>query len=167
MRLWPASRPPRSVRAAVWLVCACVVAELAVLILEVATAGSVRSAYARNYPPGAAAAVYHAVNVQLASAHVNAVIAIGVWLLLAWALLRGRNLARFAFAVWFGLDWLNLFQASRRGAMANAPSDMAVGIAIWVLALAAGVLLFTRASNRYYRPRPRAVTLWHQSVGTR
>jgi hypothetical protein len=167
MRLWPATRPPRSVRAAVRLVCACAAGELAVLILEVATAGSVRSAYARKYPPGAATAVYHAVNAHLASDQVKAAISMGVLLLLAWALVRGRNLARFAFAVYFGLDWLALYQASRQSAMANAPVDMAAGIALWVIALAAGVLLFTRASNRYYRPKARAVTLWRRAISTR
>jgi hypothetical protein len=53
-RLGPAARPPRTVRAAVWLVCAGVAAQLGYLIVNVATAGSVRSAYARRYPPWAA-----------------------------------------------------------------------------------------------------------------
>jgi hypothetical protein len=166
MRLRPAARPPRTVRAAVRLVCACAAAELAVLVTEVVTAGSVRSAYARKYPPTATQAVYHAVNVHLAADHVKAAIAVGVLLLLAWALIRGRNLARFAFAAFFGLDWLSLFQASHQSAMANAPSDMAVGIAIWVLALAAGVLLFTGPSNRYYRSKSLPATLWHRTFGT-
>jgi hypothetical protein len=166
MRLWPASRPPRTVRAAVRLMCAGAAAQLAALIINVATAGSVRSAYARRYPPGEAAAVYHAVTVHLVTDQVEEAIGIGVWLLLAWALARRRSLARFAVAAWFGLDCLDMFQGVGRGAVVNAPPDMAAGAVIWLLALAASVLLFTGASSRYYRPKPRAVTSRHGTFGT-
>jgi hypothetical protein len=155
MRLWPAARPPRTVRAAVGLMCAGVPAQLATLITEGVTAGSVRSAYARRYPPWAAAAVHHAVTAQLGTDQVYAAIGMGVWLLLAWELVRGRNLARFAFAVCFGLDCLDMLQAVGQGAVVNSRPDMAAATVIWLLALAASVLLFTRASSRYYRPKPR------------
>ncbi len=65
MRLWPAARLPRTVRTAARLMCAGAAAQLAALIIEAVTAGSVRSAYARRYPPWAAAAVHHAVTAQL------------------------------------------------------------------------------------------------------
>jgi hypothetical protein len=153
-RLWPASRPPRTVQMAVRLMCAGVATQLAALIIEAVTAGSVRSAYARRYPPWAAAAVHHAVTAQLVSDQVEAAIGIGVWLLLAWALVRRRNLARFAFAACFGLDCFYMLQAVGQGAAVNSPPDMAAGAMVWLLALAASVLLFTRASSRYYSPKP-------------
>jgi hypothetical protein len=153
MRLRPAAGTPRAVRAAVWLLCAGAAAQLAELIINVATIGSVESAAARMYPPWAAAEVHHVVTVRMVTDRVEEAIGIGVWLLLAWALARRRNLARFAVAAWFGLDCLDMFQAGR-SALVDAPLDMAVGAVIWLLALAAGVLLFTGASNRYYRPKP-------------
>jgi hypothetical protein len=155
MRLWPAARPPRTVRAAAWLMCAAAAAQLAYLIINVATAGSVGSAYARGDPPGAAAAVYHALTVQLVKDDVGAALAIGMWPLLAWALIRRHNLARFAFAAWFGLDCLAILQAIGQGAASHAPPDMAAAAVVWLLILAASVLLFTGASSRYYRPKPR------------
>jgi hypothetical protein len=152
MRLWPAARVPRTVRAAVWLMCAGVAAKVAFLIIMVATAGSVGSAYARGYPPTAATAVHHALTVDLVIGQVEDAIGIGVWLLLAWALLRGRNLARFACAAWFvGLDCFDMLRALSGGAVVNAPADMAAFAVVWLLALAASVLLFTGASSRYYR----------------
>jgi len=160
VRLWSAARPPRTVRAAARLVCAGVAALVVYLIINVATAGSVRSAYARGHPPGAAAAVYHAVTVQLVTDRVSAAIAIGVWLLLAWALVRGRNLARFAFAAYSGLTCLAMLQAVGQGVVVKAPADMAVAAVVWLLALAATVLLFTGASNRYFRAKPRAVSFF-------
>jgi hypothetical protein len=166
MRLWPASRPPRTVRAAVRLMWINVVADLAFLVIEVATAGRVRAASARRYPPWAAAAVYHVVNARLATSEVNAVIGIGLWVLLAWALVRGRNLARFAFAARFGLDCWFMLQAVGQGALVNAPADMAAGAVRWLLALSAGVLLFAGASNRYYRRKPRLAPRRHRIFGT-
>lgn len=164
MRLRPAGRPPRTVRAAVLLVCSGMAASLACLVIDIATAGHVRSVAARRYPPGAAAAVYHAVNATLATSEVRAATGIGVWLLLAWALVRGHNLARFALAANFGLDCLYLHEGIGQGAAVNAPADLAAGAVVWLLGLAAGVLLFTGASNRYYRPEPRPVTSWRRAL---
>ena len=159
MRLWPAARPPRTVGAAVALVCAGVAAQLGYLIVNLATAGSVGSAYARRYPPWAAAAVRHAVTASVVGHEVGGAIAIGVCLPLGCALVRGRNLARFAFAAVFVLDCLAMLKAIGQGASVSAQADMAAAAVVWLLILAASVLLFTGPSNRYYRPRPRPVTL--------
>lgn len=69
------------------------------LITVIATAGSVRSAVARGYPGLAVA--QHAVNVSLVIDYVGASIGVGVWLLLTWALVRGRGCARIALATDF------------------------------------------------------------------
>lgn len=158
MRLWPASRPPRIVRAAIWLMFAGVAAELTYLIINVATAGSVGSAYARRYPPWAAAAVHHAVTVLVVRYEVGGVIGIAVCLLLAWALVRGRSLARFALAACVCLDWLAMFQAAGRGATEYAQADMTAAAVTWLLILPASLLLFIPASSRYYRQKPRGRT---------
>jgi len=155
LRLWPAPRPPRTVQAAAWLMCAGVTAQLAYLIINVATAGSVGSAYARQYPLWAAAAVHHAVTISVVRHEVGGVIGIGVCLLLAWALVRGRNLARFAFAAVIGLDWWAMYQAAGQGATQHAQADMTAAAVTWLLILPAMVLLFFPASSRYYRPKPR------------
>jgi hypothetical protein len=159
MRLWPAGRPPRTVRAAVWLMCAGMAAQLADVIINVVTADSIGSAYARSYPSAAAAAVHHAVTVQLVKYDVSGVIGIGVCLLLAWALVRGRSLARFAFAAVFVLDCLAQLKVIVHGAAVNAPAGVSVAAVVWLLALAASVLLFTGPSSRYYRPKPRGRAL--------
>jgi hypothetical protein len=152
LRLWPAPRPPRTVQTAVALMCAGVAAKVAFLIITFATAGSVESAYALGKPPGAAAEVHHALAAKLVTGRVEDAIGICVWLLLAWALVRGRNLARFACAAWFvGLDCFDMLQGLGGHAVVNAPADMTAFTVVWLLALASSVLLFTAASNRYYR----------------
>jgi hypothetical protein len=163
-RLWPASRPPRTVRTAARLVGAGVAAQAAALIINVATVGSVRSAVARRYPSGAAPLVYHAVTARLVTDQVSEAITLGVWLLLAWALVRGSNLARFAFAVSFGVTSLFMLRAIDQNAAVSAPADVAAGAVLWLFGLTVSVLLFTGASNRYYRPEPRPVTSWRGAL---
>ena len=74
---------------AIRLMCAGAAAELAVLITIIATAGSVRSAVARRHPGLPAA--QHAVNVNLVIDYISASLGIAMWLVLIWALVRGRG----------------------------------------------------------------------------
>jgi hypothetical protein len=163
-RLWPAPPPPRTVRAAVRLMCAGLAAELAVLITTIATAGSVRSAVARGYPGLATA--QHAVNVNLVIDYAGASVGIGVWLLLIWALARGRGRARIAFAAVFGAMSLSMLIALGQGSVTYAPADLIAGAVEWLIALAVTVLLFTGASNRYYHPGGQPVPAWRGTFGT-
>lgn len=164
MRLRPAGRPPRTVRAAIRLMWAGAAAELAVLITLIATAGSIRSAVARRYP--GLAAVQHTVNVHLVIDYIGASIGIGVWLVLIWALARGRNRARIALAADFGLMSLSLLIGISQGSAVYAPADLIAGAVECLIALAATVLLFTGTSSRYYSPEPRPATPWRGTFGT-
>ena len=164
MRLRMAGRPPRAVRAAIRLLGAGAAAELAVLITVIATAGSVRSAVARRYPGLPAA--QHAVNVSLVTDYAGAALGIVVWLVLIWALVRGRDRARIAVAANFGAMSLSMLIAIGQDSAAYAPADLIAGAAEWLIALAATVLLFTGASRCYYRPEPRPVTPWRGTFGT-
>ena len=163
MRLRMAGRPPRTVRAAIRLMCAGAAAELAVLITTIATAGSVRSAVARRYPGLAAA--HHAVNVNLVIDYIGASLGIAVWLVLIWALVRGRDGARIALVANLGAMSLSMIIAISQGSAVYAPADLIAGAVVWLIALAATVLLFTGAASRYYRPEPRPVTPWRGTFG--
>lgn len=165
MRAWlrPAPGQPRNVRMAIRLMCAGAAAQLAALIIMVATAGSVRSAVARGYPGLAAA--QHAVNVNLVIDYVGASISIVVWLVLTWALVRGRARARVALAGFFVSITLSMLIAVSQGSAIYAPADLSAGAMVWLIALAACALLFTRTSGRFYCPQPRAVTPWNGTFG--
>ncbi len=76
---------------------------------------------------------------------------IGVWLFLAWAISRGRDAARFGFTSFFLLITMALIIAQAQGGAVYAPADLIAGAAAWLIALAAVVLIFVPASNRYYR----------------
>jgi hypothetical protein len=149
MRLRLASRPPRAVRGAVRLMCLGALAELAAVVTIALTAARVRAAFARQ--PGVTAAQWHQVAGLLTVKEVTGAVAVAVWLLLAWAIGHRRDVARFGFSAFFALVTLTMIIALARHATAYAPADVIAGAAIWLIALATMVLIFTRQSNAYYR----------------
>lgn len=165
VRAWlrPAPGQPRNVRIAIRLMCFGVAAQLATLITIVTTAGLVRSAVAHQYPGLAAA--QHAVNVNLVIDYISVPVGVIVWLVLTWALVRGRNRARTALAGYFATMTLSMLIAIGQGSAVYAPADLIVGAVVWLIALAACVMLFTRTSGRFYHPQPRAVTPWRGTFG--
>ena len=166
LRAWlrPARGQPRNVRAAIRLMYAGTAVQLAVLVTVIATAGSVRSAVARSYPGLAVA--QHAVNVSLVIDYVTIPVGIAVWLALTWALIRGRDRARAALAVFAVSATLSMVIAIGQGSAVYAPADLIVGVVSWLIAVVACVLLFTRTSSRFYHPAPRAATAWRGTFGT-
>lgn len=163
-RLRPAPRLPRAMRAAIRLMYLGVLAHLTILITVIITAGSVRSAVARGYPGLAAA--QHAVNINLAIDYVGAPIGLAAWLVLTWALIRGRRWPRPALVVFLGVMTVSVLVAVGQGSAVYAPADLIAGVVSWLIALAATALLFTGGSNRYYHPNPRPATEWHGTFGT-
>ena len=146
MRLRPRAGQPRTVFAAVRLMWAGAAAELAFLITIIVTADSVRSAVLHSHPTAVPGAMTH-VTID----EVGMPIIIGVWLFLAWAISRGRDAARFGFTSFFLLITMSMILAQAQGAAVYAPADLIVGAAEWLIALAAVVLTFLPASNRYFR----------------
>jgi hypothetical protein len=77
-----------------------------------------------------------------------------LWLWMAWANGRGHSWARVAFATLFGLTTLSLLSGLANGAAIYAPVDVIAGAVLWLVALAALVLIFNKASSPYYSQRP-------------
>ena len=144
-----ASRPPHTVVNAVRLMYAGAALELATLITIVATAGSVKSAVLSSHP-----AAWHLVLFHLTADEIAAPIAIVLWAWLAWANGRGHDWARLAFTAFFSLITMSLISALANHAAVYARADLIVGLALWLVALAAVVLIFTKKSNPYYHPDP-------------
>jgi len=149
MRLRPACPPPRSVRGAVRLMCAGAGVQLAAAITMMVTAATVRAAVASQ--PGLAAVQRSQELSLLTFREIGAVLAVGVWLLTAWAISQGRDVARFSFSSFFVLITLTVLIGLAQHGASDAAADMIAGAAVWLIALAAMVLIFTRQSNRYYR----------------
>ncbi len=166
MRLRLAGQPPRTVQVAIRLMYAGLAVQVATLITLIVTAGQVRRAVAHRYPGAGAAAAQHLVNVHLLIDYVSVAAGIAVWLALTWALVRGRDRARFTVAADLGAMSLGLLSGIAQGSLTFAPADVIASAAAWLIALAATVFLFTGASSRYYHPGPRPVTPWRGTFGT-
>lgn len=149
MRLRPACPPPRSVRGAVRLMCTGAVVQLAAAVTMMVTAATVRAAIASQ--PGLAAVQRSQELSLLTFREIGAVLAVGVWLLTAWAISQGRDVARFSFSSFFVLITLTVLIGLAQHGASDAVADMIAGAAVWLIALATMVLIFTRQSNRYYR----------------
>jgi hypothetical protein len=143
MRLRPsAPRSDRSVFNAVKLLYFGAVVELATAITIVATIGDVRSTVVQRNP-GLTEGQWHTIVAgQLAPTAVAAAVAVGFWLWMAWSLGRGQRWARIAFALFFGLNTYSLFNGLAGGSAVYARADLAIGIVLWLVELAAVVLIF-------------------------
>ncbi len=143
MRLRPrAPRSDRSVFNAVKLMYVGAVVELAAAITILATIGDVRSNVVKRNP-GLTEIEWHAVVAgQLEPKAVAAGIAVGFWLWMAWLIGRGHRWARIAFAIFFGLNTFGLLDGLARGSAVYARADLAIGIVLWLVELAAVALIF-------------------------
>lgn len=144
----PRIQPPHSVRNAVKLIYAGAALEVVALIVALLTIGSLKSAIFRAHPAYTAAQLHTAEVSRTVTLAVGAVITIGLWLWMAWANGRGRSWARIVSAVLFGINTLDLLISF---ALVHAAATMIVGVAIWLVGLAAIVLLFSKESGPYYR----------------
>ncbi len=143
MRLRPrAPRSDRSVVTAVRLMYVGAVVELATAITIVATIGDIRSNVVHRNP-GLTAGQWHAIVAgQLEPLAVTAGLAVGFWLWMAWSIGSGRRWARIAFALFFGQTTWSLLNGLAGGSAVYARPDLAVGIVLWLVELAAVALLF-------------------------
>ena len=149
------SRAPRPVRDAVWHMYAGAVLTLADAATVLVTLGSVRSGAVHDvdFTGGR----WHTVMLTLiVPALASAPIVAGVWLWLAWANGRGHNWARFAFTALFGLVTTGVligFGLSSIGkdALQYTWADLLATGALWLVALAAMVLIFSETASPYYQ----------------
>ncbi len=163
-RLRPPAPRPRPLRAAVRLMYMGAVLELVAAVTLVVTEHGVRSAIMASYPSLTAAQWHTIVMEDLLPKQIAAALAVGLWLVLAWANGRGRRWSRVVFAAFFALSVVNLLYAASIGSAVYAPADLAVGIALGLMEAAVVMLLFSRHSAAYFRPghqaAPAAVQVW-------
>jgi hypothetical protein len=131
-------------RAAIRLMYLGALVELAALITIVASAGSVKAALLRHDPENGAQQWHVEVHGRIAGLELSALLAIAVWLVLAWANGRGQRWTRIAFVAFFAMTTFGLLNGVSRGAATYAPADLVAGCALWLVAAATTATLFAR-----------------------
>lgn len=140
---------PWTVRAAIMAMYAGAAASAAGAVTAVLAAGRIRTIIAARFPRDTPVQV-HGIEVETLILFIAPqVIAVGLWLWMAWAHGRGRNWARFVaaglFAVW---TLYTLLALTRPG---DVPGLVARGV-VWLIGLAAITLIFLRESADWYDP---------------
>jgi hypothetical protein len=151
VRLRP--RVPRSDRTAftvVRLMYLGAVVELATAITIIATMGEVTANVVRRNPALTAVEWHATVVGQLVPKAAAAGVAVGFWLWMAWAIGRGRRWPRIAFAIFFGLNTFSLLDGLAKGSAVYAVTDLAFGLGLWLIELAALVAIFRGADGRLW-----------------
>ena len=144
----PASmEPPDSVRNAVRLMYAGAALSAVVVIVTLVTIGSLKSGILARHPDFTAAQRHNAEIAAVVTSVIGGLIAIGLWLWMAWANRRGRNWARIVAAVFFGINTLDLIISFTQ---VHAVAAVIVGVLVWLIGLGAIVLLFNKQSAPYF-----------------
>ena len=149
MRLRPTvPHSARTVRAAVTLIYLAALAELAAVITIVATSSAVLAYVHRAAPSDS-----HLAALSLTKDEIVGPLVVVLLLWLAWAAGRRHDWARVVFVIFWGVTTLSIIVALSEGAAVAAPADFAGGVLVWLLQLAAVLLIFARQSAPYYGHR--------------
>ena len=139
---------PSSVRNAVKLMYAGAALEVLAVIVAVVTIGSLKSVILARHPAYTAARLHTAEVARTVPLVIGGLIAIGLWLWMAWANGKGRSWARVVSAVFFGINTLDLLISLF---MVHAVATLIIGVAIWLVGLGAIALLFGKESGPFYK----------------
>ncbi len=140
--------PPRSILIATRLMYAGAALNAIGLIVTIAVIHAIRTAIRNDFPHYTATQVHRAEVYYVVLIAIVAILAIGLWLWMAWANKAGKSWARIVSAVLFGLDTLGFVTsfAQARGSV----SLLFAGL-VWLVGLAATVLLWQRDSSAFYQ----------------
>ena len=138
--------PPRSVRTAVLLMYAGATLSAVSLIVSVLSFHAIERVIRNASSTLTAHQVHNDAIVAVTIAVVESLIAIGLWLLMAWGNKNGQNWARIVATVLFGLNTLFLLLSFVRAAVSLS---LAFSVLVWVIGLVAIVLLWRKESSEY------------------
>ena len=143
------SRPtlPRSVRTAVLLMYTGAELSAISLIVTVLSLHAIERVIRNASSTLTAQQVHNDAIVAVTIAVVESLIAIGLWLLMAWGNNKGLNWARIVATVLFGLNTLFLLLSFVR---ATVSVSLAFSVLVWLIGLGAIVLLWRKESSEYF-----------------
>jgi hypothetical protein len=139
---------PRSIQTAVRLMYAGAALDAVGVILGLVTAGTLKADIVKRSPNLTATQIHGVEVFSIVGTVVIGLIAIGLWLWMAWANGRGRSWARILSAVLFGIDTLSLLLSFTR---ANVIGAVILGVLVGLAGLGAIIFLFNKESTPFFR----------------
>jgi hypothetical protein len=142
--------PPRSVQTAVRLMYAGATLNAIGIILGLLTIGSLKADIIKRDHSLTATQVHGVEVFSIVGTVLIGLIAVGLWVWMAWANGKGKRWARTLSAVFFGIETLNILVSFTRPSVTAA---LILGVLVWLAGLGAIYLLFNKESAPYFRPR--------------
>jgi len=139
--------PPRPVRTAVLLMYTGAALSAVSLIVTVLSFHSIERVIRNASSTLTAHQVHNDAIVAVTIAVVESLIAIGLWLLMAWGNKNGQSWARIIATILFGLNTLFLLISFVR---ATVSASLAFSVLVWLVGLGAIVMLWRRESSEYF-----------------
>ena len=151
----PSDRPPAppSVLRAVQVMYAGAAASLIGIIIDMTTLSSTKSEIMRRNPSLTATQVANAEHVAIGLFIVSGLLGAGLWIWIAQMSKAGKNWARIVGTVLFAIDTISVFAGA--ATVPGAGATRIYSIVVWLIGLAAVILLWQRASPDYFRGAPR------------
>jgi hypothetical protein len=166
MRLRPRlSRSDRSTINVVKLMCVGALVELVTVFMVIVTTRDVKSSVVKRNPDLTASQWHAVLTGQLEPLVVAGGVAVGFWLYIAWSTARGHRWPRVALAIFFGLTTISLLNGLIEGSARYARADLASGIVLWLVELAA-VALSLSSRTATPAPDPAPIITQEQRLGT-
>ena len=152
----PSQRPPAppSIVRAVQVMYAGAAASLIGIVVDMTTLSSTKAEIIRRNPSLTATQVTNAEHVAIGLFIVSGLLGAALWFWIAQMCKLGRNWARIVGTVLFAIDTISVFAGAAAGPGGGA--TRIYSILIWVIGLAAVILLWQRASSEYFRGVPRS-----------
>jgi hypothetical protein len=139
--------PPRPVRIAVLLMYTGAALSAISLIVTVLSFHAIEGVIRNASSTLTAQQVHNDAIVAVTIAVVESLIAIGLWLLMAWGNKNGQRWARIVATVLFGLNTLFLLLSFVR---ATVSASLAFSVLVWLIGLGAIILLWRKESSQYF-----------------
>jgi hypothetical protein len=140
--------PPQSVRALAKIMYCGAALNLLGIILIVATISRLRSAIVAKYPQYSSGQIHRLEITSVGSVIVIGLVAIILWIWLARASLAGKSWVRPTGTVLFVINTLALLSVFTRP---HSVFDLISGLLVWLIGLAAVILLWGKESSNYFR----------------
>ena len=151
------SRPPvpQSVLRAVQVMYAGAAVSLIGIIVDLTTLSSTKSEIIKHSPNLTPTQVNNAEHVAIGIFIVSGLLGAALWLWMAQTCKTGKGWARIVSTVLFGIDTINVAAGAAGGGAPGGGATRIYGIVVWLIGLAAIILLWQRPSSDYFRNTPR------------
>jgi len=143
---------PQSITRAVWAMYAGAAASLIGIIVDMTTLSATKSAIIKRSPNLTATQVNNAEHVAIGVFIAGGLIGAALWIWMAQSNRAGKGWARIVSTVLFGIDTVGLLiSAGGATTVSGGGATRFYGVVVWLIGLAAIILLWQRASSDYFR----------------